>query len=129
VLRWGGEEFLIVSQCLGMDAALALAERIRHAFGEWRFRGHDGSPARVTCSIGIASLPVHAERVGDLEASITLADFAMYRAKREGRDRVCAVALPPDARPGAVQGDLRENVERLDELGQLLWRSPAGSTN
>jgi len=123
VLRWGGEEFLIVSKRLDLDGALALAERIRHAFAELRFRGHDGSPVRVTCSIGIASLPVHPERVGDLYASITLADFAMYRAKREGRDRVFAVALPPQAWPSAARGDLREYVERLDELGKLQWRS------
>ena len=107
-----------------MDAALALAERIRCAFAERRYRGHDGSPLRVTCSIGIASLPVHAERVGDLDASITLADFAMYRAKREGRDRVYAAALPPGAWACAAPGELRENIERLDELGKLQWRCP-----
>jgi len=129
VLRWGGEEFLIVSQDLGIDDALALAERIRRAFAERRFRGHDGSPLQVTCSIGIAGLPVHAECVGDLDASITLADFAMYRAKREGRDRVYATALPPDAWPCAAPGELRENVERLDELGKLQWRCPAVTTH
>jgi diguanylate cyclase (GGDEF)-like protein len=127
VLRWGGEEFLIVSQNLDMEGALVLAERIRRTFGEWRFRGHDGSPMRVTCSIGIASLPVHAARVGDLDASITLADFAMYRAKREGRDRVYWAALPSEEWTGMFQGDVRESAEQLDELGKLRWRSPAGS--
>ncbi len=125
VLRWGGEEFLIVSQRLGMDAALTLAERIRSTLAERRFRAHDGGLLRVTCSIGIASLPAHAERAGDLDASIALADFALYRAKRTGRDRVCAVVLPSETSPGISQGDLREEVERLDTLGKLQWRSPS----
>ncbi len=125
VLRWGGEEFLIVSHRLDIDMALAVAERIRDALANHRFRAHDGTALQVTCSIGIAALPVHPDRAGDLDASIALADFALYRAKREGRDRVCAVSLPPEASPGVSQGDLREEAERLDALGKLAWRAPA----
>jgi diguanylate cyclase (GGDEF)-like protein len=124
VLRWGGEEFLIVSHRLDIDVALVLAERIRSALAEHRFRAHDGKVLHVTCSIGIAPLPVHAARTGDLDASIALADFALYRAKRDGRDRVRAVTLPSEASPGVSQGDLREEAERLDALGKLQWRMP-----
>ncbi|HEY2344275.1 MAG TPA: diguanylate cyclase [Xanthomonadaceae bacterium] len=123
VLRWGGEEFLIVSHRLDIDAALLLAERIRDALASRRFRGHDSASIRITCSVGIASLPVHPRRVGDLDASIALADFALYRAKSEGRDRARAVILPPDASTGISQGDLREEVERLDARGGLIWRT------
>jgi diguanylate cyclase (GGDEF)-like protein len=127
VLRWGGEEFLIVSHRLDIDVALILAERIRSALAEHRFRAHDGKALHVTCSIGIAPLPAHATRAGDLDASIALADFALYRAKRDGRNRVCAVTLPSEASPGVSQGDLREEAERLDALGKLQWRSPSDS--
>lgn len=126
-LRWGGEEFLIVSPGLDIDAALILGERIRQALRDHRFGNHDGTPLRVTCSIGIASLPVHPQRANDLDASIALADFALYHAKHLGRDRVCAVALPSDASPGVSQGDLHEEAERLDGLGLLQWRTPSGA--
>lgn len=128
VLRWGGEEFLIVSHRLGIDTALLLAERIRDALATQRFRGHDEAPLRVTCSVGIAELPVHPRRVGDLEAAIALADYALYRAKHEGRDRACAALLPDD---GAIPevGDLRDAIERLDALGRLLWRRSAAATS
>jgi len=124
VLRWGGEEFLIVSHRLDIDVALILADRIRSALAEHRFRAHDGKVLHVTCSIGIAPLPAHPTRAGDLDASIALADFALYRAKRDGRNRVRAVILPSEASPGVSQGDLREEAERLDALGKLQWRMP-----
>jgi predicted signal transduction protein with EAL and GGDEF domain len=79
----------------------------------------------VTCSVGIASLPVHPQRAGDLDASITMADFALYRAKHQGRDRACAALLPVNANPGVSQADLREEIERLDAHLELLWRTPA----
>lgn len=126
VLRWGGEEFLIFSRRLGIDTALVLAERIRTTLSEHRFHGRDGNALHVTCSIGIAVLPVHRSRVGDLDASIALADFALYRAKHQGRNRVCAVQLPADAAPGTSQGDLREEAERLDARDALLWHMPPG---
>jgi len=128
VLRWGGEEFLIVSHRLDIDVALILAERIRTALAEHRFRAHDGKALHVTCSIGIAPLPAHATRTGDLDASIALADFALYRAKRDGRNCVRAVTLPSEASPGVSQGDLREEAERLDALGKLQWRCPPDAT-
>ncbi|MBS0577068.1 MAG: diguanylate cyclase [Proteobacteria bacterium] len=122
VLRWGGEEFLVVSHRLDIDTALLLAERIRDTLAARRFRGHDGRPMQVTCSIGAASLPVHPHRSGDLEASIALADHALYRAKHEGRDRALAASVPADAAIAAT-GDLRHDIERLDALGLLIWRT------
>lgn len=45
-----------------------------------------GEPQRITISIGIASLPSGRDNRGDLMAA---ADAALYRAKSEGRNRVC----------------------------------------
>lgn len=122
VLRWGGEEFLIVSPDIGIDAALALGERIRSAMAAHAFSGHDGGRLQVTCSIGIAGLPVHSGRDGDLDASILLADFALYRAKHAGRDCAYAIELPADFAAGPTRVEMRAEIDRLDELGALTWR-------
>jgi diguanylate cyclase (GGDEF)-like protein len=84
--RIGGEEFLIVLPATSQDEALALAERLRRTIA--RTPGTD-IPA-VTASLGVSArfgaAPV------DVEGALREADAAMYRAKAEGRNRVCAAA-------------------------------------
>jgi len=82
VIRWGGEEFLVLLPATTVEAATAIAETLRHAIHAVRVQ----APARrisVTASIGVA--------VGRGEAPDILvdrADAALYLAKREGRDRL-----------------------------------------
>lgn len=80
--RWGGEEFLIVSPEADLTAGEQLAERCRQ-----RLRATPVPDLGVvTASFGVAEL-----RPGDdLDALLRRADEALYRAKREGRDRVSA---------------------------------------
>ena len=103
VARFGGDEFVVVCEQLdGLDAALALAERLLRVARE-PFK-LDGLEVGITASIGIA--------VADgrpAEEMVRDADAAMYRAKEKGRDRVEVF----DAR-------LREDVvERLDMEREL----------
>ena len=81
--RWGGEEFLAILPEIGVDEAAACAERIRETVASFRFSVGGGS--HLTCSIGVASYPVHADSRGLL---IELADHAMYAAKHLGRNQV-----------------------------------------
>ena len=83
--RIGGEEFaLLLSEC-DATAATAFAERLREAVAATTFV-LGGEPQRITISIGIAELaPERAERT----ALMAAADAALYRAKSEGRNRVC----------------------------------------
>ncbi|WNG88322.1 GGDEF domain-containing protein [Mycobacterium sp. ITM-2016-00317] len=76
VVRWGGEEFLVVDRMPGASAE-GVAERIR---------GEVSAPAQppVTVSIGLAC----ARSDADLGDVITAADTAMYEAKARGGDRV-----------------------------------------
>jgi diguanylate cyclase (GGDEF)-like protein len=82
VIRFGGEEFLILLHDSSAEGAVRVAESIRRAVA-------DMPPAvagvRVTASIGVAAFPRHG---ATLEDSVRSADLAMYRAKAEGRDRV-----------------------------------------
>jgi diguanylate cyclase (GGDEF)-like protein/PAS domain S-box-containing protein len=87
--RYGGEELVVLMPDTSMDNAMARAEAIRVAIRESNIT-HDGQtlPA-CTASFGVAVSPAHGDNTPDL---FKAADAALYRAKAEGRDRVCAAA-------------------------------------
>jgi diguanylate cyclase (GGDEF)-like protein len=84
--RYGGEEFVVLLVETGREAALVVAERIRERVRAAGFSA-DGTP--LTVSIGIAGYPEDADR---REALLDKADWAMYLAKRRGRDQVATFA-------------------------------------
>lgn len=86
LVRRGGEEFVLLMPETGSTDALLVAERIRTRVAQPIPLEREGEPPVVTVSIGIATW--HGEPPEALEQR---ADSAMYRAKREGRDRVVLV--------------------------------------
>lgn len=88
VVRWGGEEFLIVARGLTRDAVTALAERIRVNIEEYTFNLDDVKTLSRTCSIGISMLPFIANDNKALtwQQTLNLADIALYAAKNNGRN-------------------------------------------
>lgn len=95
VVRWGGEEFLIVVRFVDRSHAPAIAEKIRSAVESQDFVLPDGSLLRRTCSIGVAAWPVSRveQREASFERVVDLADEALYEAKRRGRNRWIAAAM------------------------------------
>lgn len=83
--RFGGEEFTMILPEAGIDVARTRAEAIRVATSELQVMHLRRNLGPVTCSIGVASFPLHAETGAML---VKAADAALYRAKAEGRDRV-----------------------------------------
>ncbi len=83
--RYGGEEFLILLPTTSRSDAVRLAERIRTAIEEQPL---SSKAITITVSIGLACFPNDAPTA--LEA-VKLADRALYRAKREGRNRVIGI--------------------------------------
>jgi two-component system cell cycle response regulator len=88
--RYGGEEFVIVMPETDIAVATMVAERLRRRVASEPFAIQDGARnLDITISIGIAAL----DEPGDNAAAILKrADTALYRAKRDGRNRVA-----PDA--------------------------------
>ncbi|KFN44601.1 GGDEF domain-containing protein [Arenimonas oryziterrae] len=83
--RIGGEEFAVLLPESDLDAALAFSERLREAVELTDFV-INGEVQRMTISIGLAAISdARRERVPLMHA----ADVALYRAKGEGRNRVC----------------------------------------
>lgn len=79
VARYGGEEFVVMMPDTAANDALELAEHIRARVAAKKFMGR-----KMTLSIGVATFPEDADSA---EALISIADEALYQAKREGRDR------------------------------------------
>jgi diguanylate cyclase (GGDEF)-like protein len=82
--RWGGEEFVLLLPGTDGVGGAQLADRVRSALAERSFAGWGGAVVGVTCSFGVAQ-----HRPGDDERELfAAADRALYRAKREGKNRV-----------------------------------------
>ncbi len=91
VVRYGGEEFLMVLSNTDLDAAAGIAERIRRKIK---------SETRVTVSAGLATY----ENSLSFDELLTRADAALYSAKTSGRDR-CTPASP-DVEPMPRQASI-----------------------
>ncbi|HLM53014.1 MAG TPA: diguanylate cyclase [Pseudoxanthomonas sp.] len=80
--RLGGDEFVVLLPATGAAQAQDIAERLRNAVAYLRLREHPG--VRLTISIGVAILDAAPT---PLRAWLNAADHALYRAKRNGRNR------------------------------------------
>ena len=92
VARFGGEEFAVLLPGRNLSAAIAEAERLRQAVSGLRLamRRSGERLSHITISLGLAELL----RGEDVAAMLERADSALYRAKQEGRNRVCWEPMP-----------------------------------
>jgi two-component system chemotaxis response regulator CheY len=91
--RWGGEEFLVILPGTSLAQACVVGERIRAAIQSIEFRVGSGDAVRLHASLGAAEACPAARPIG-LDELLERADHAMYRAKREGGNRIRLHALP-----------------------------------
>ncbi len=82
--RYGGEEFVVLLPQTPPGQAAMLAERLRLGIAGLKIPLPE-KELKVTVSIGVAGLPPH----GDGAGLVAAADRALYRAKEEGKNRVC----------------------------------------
>jgi len=83
VIRYGGEEFIILLSETTLESARIIAERLRYTIKKNIFPTDEGD-LHITTSIGVAE----ANRNDTLDVLIERADAALYQAKRTGRDKV-----------------------------------------
>ncbi|MBC3875966.1 diguanylate cyclase [Undibacterium sp. LX15W] len=88
IIRWGGEEFLIVARHANYLEAEVLAERIRTRIAEHVFTLPDGQTLQRTCSIGLTTYPFIPTSVEAFswEQVVDIADQCLYAAKHGGRN-------------------------------------------
>ena len=86
IVRYGGEEFIVMLPGITKTDAFIYAERLREKIAEHPFRHRETQPlGRVSISGGVASFPVDGDSIYKV---IQLADMSLYKAKSEGRNRV-----------------------------------------
>jgi len=86
LVRWGGEEFLVMAPATRLEGAMGLAEKLRSAVAAIEFPG----VGQVTMSLGVAEYAL-GEALGEW---IERSDQALYQAKADGRNRVCPAPMP-----------------------------------
>ena len=135
VVRWGGEEFVIVAKQTSCAEIHLLAERLRARVASHRFDIGNGAFINKTCSIGYASYPFAPAELPQprWEDVVDLADQCMYAAKASGRDMW--VGIVPNGlvqsmpREGDVRLGLCDGVVRLEHRGgrDVSWPEGAGT--
>jgi len=115
VVRWGGEEFLILAPRAANEQAEQMAARVLRILGQTPFVIGSGAEAaggphagthalRVTASIGYGRfpLPPYGAQV-PWEQAVNLADMALYTAKNQGRNRAVGITSSTAGKPEALQ--------------------------
>jgi diguanylate cyclase (GGDEF)-like protein len=122
VVRWGGEEFLIVSRFSNRDEAPLMAERIRHHIAQFTFELTDGHKLNKTCSIGYACYPFLREHPMALswEQVIDTADRALYAAKKSGRNRSVGLMASENLSPENLYPRISQQIKVLLDDNELL---------
>ena len=128
LVRWGGEEFLVVSRSTDRNQAGILANRILDAFRMKPFQIDPSEETSQTCSIGWAAFPWYEDDVHSLsyEGVLKYADRALYRAKKAGKNQsIGMVHSEEGANPVTVSDSLSEALVQSANLDRdKLQESP-----
>ena len=120
VVRWGGEEFVLLLPGTSIDGMAVLAERVLKVIGGQPILV-DGKEVPVTVSAGCVSYPLLPEQ--PWEDALKVADLAMYRAKEGGRNRaMCVMRVDQGLASSALSGELGRAVE----AGQVVIEEVKG---
>jgi diguanylate cyclase (GGDEF)-like protein len=131
LVRWGGDEFVVVAHAQHIEHATMLAERIRERVAKMKCTLPRGAVVRTSCSIGLTCLPFvpGSPDAVSWEHAIKIADLALYRAKRgrnawQGWFGTSAVAsLLSSSSHQSVIAAVESNVDALIASGVIIENS------
>jgi len=122
LVRWGGEEFLIMSRSTDPSGTPAFCSRVLEVISAEPFDLGHGITVRKTCSVGWAAYPWcrSAYEAICAEESIALADAALYRAKALGRNRGVGIVANDAASQQAAAIELSSLREGKPPLARMI---------
>jgi len=121
LIRWGGEEFLVVTRDLPRADAAKFAERIRAAMASFEFVLNSDQTINRTCSIGFCCypfLPTHPELIS-WSQTVDLADDSLYMAKRSGRNAWIGLETTNKTQPDDLFHRLHQQKYEVIESGEV----------
>ncbi len=113
VVRYGGDEFVVILPETGIDEAVQVADRIRAKIEQHQFTGGRRLKVSLTASFGIAVFPQHALSPQQL---IDCADTAMYGAKAADKNCIRVIAGPSDAAPDKVPNPVPVGISQFQRF-------------
>jgi diguanylate cyclase (GGDEF)-like protein len=123
IVRWGGEEFLLVLRPMPRSESVKIAERLRASIEAHAFTDANGEALQVTCSLGFAEYPFFPGRTSDnlsWEDMVAIADHALYLVKKGGRNGWAVLRPTHRAQSATLAEDIRRDVEALVREGTLV---------
>jgi diguanylate cyclase (GGDEF)-like protein len=126
IVRFGGEEFLLVQRFTERDKAQLMAERLRISVEKHCFDLGDlgaGKTLRLTCSIGFAVYPfipfMHSYEVLQWEQIVNIADVALYIAKKSGKNTWVGIMATDNTKTENLFDRILKNTNELITNGEL----------
>jgi diguanylate cyclase (GGDEF)-like protein len=121
VVRWGGEEFLVVARNAARRESGILAERIRAQMAEHVFLLEDGTTLHRTCSVGFTFFPFVPENPNFLpwEQVLDIADHCLFAAKRGGRDAWVGLFPREGGDAIRIKAGLPVEIQALLDSGEI----------
>jgi len=128
LVRWGGEEFLLVTRRTRPQDAAAMAETLLAAARARPYLLPGGETLPVTCSFGLVAFPMHPGQpdLGSWQQAVDLADQCLYAAKHSGRDRWVAAFIEPGAPRAPFEDGAAWNVAWAVREGLMTAQSSQG---
>ncbi len=122
LVRWGGEEFLIVARATLRSKAAMMAERVRTTIAGQPFVLPDGTQLTKTCSVGFAAYPfiTSAPRAVPWQDVVDIVDTALYAAKRAGRNAWAGLSAGAHASPDGLLTRFRASPQQALQRGELV---------
>jgi diguanylate cyclase (GGDEF)-like protein len=130
VVRWGGEEFLIIARNPKGNDLSIMAERIRKQVESARFAINDQTTISITCSIGFSSWPffkADPDAIGWADV-IGIADHGLYMAKRSGRNTWFGIFSHPDYK-GKIHPNLLTDLVLAEKQGIIRIQAVVSLNN
>lgn len=121
LIRWGGEEFLIITRSTLREDAHILAERVRSRIVDDNFDLGDGVTLKKSCSIGFACFPFlpQVPRALGWHEVVEIADIALYAAKRAGRNGWVGISANNTCRSEKILEHIKHDIANLIDKNEV----------